>query len=446
MLKRKMMEKLESWKCSKKNKCLLIMGARQVGKTFIIREFCRENYESVIELNFIEREDIKNIFDDDLSPETIYRGIRLYMPDAHFVPGKTALFLDEIQECEKAVSALKFLAQDETVDVYVSGSLLGIQYKNKTSFPVGYVDFETMYSLDFEEFLWAMGVDEDIYESLGEYFRKAEKVPWAVHDRMNRYLSQYLVLGGMPEVVNVFAETQDYSQADRVQRNLYQSYLLDIARYADAPIKIKAESCYKSIPMQLVKDNHKFQYKVVEKGGNAKKFGSSLDWLASAQIVIPVFNVAKVEYPLKSFAKEDNLRLYPNDIGLLICTYGFEMKRALLNDTDIEDPGENILLKTVKGGICEALAADMLKKTGIEQLYFYRNDDSTIEMEFLIEGSDGVVPIEVKAGRTGTKSLNKLLKSEDILYGYKAASQNVGQAGKKITIPMYMLPFVRKDL
>jgi len=368
----------------------------------------------------------------------------LYFLGTELVPGKTALFLDEIQECERAVSALKFLAQDATADVYVSGSLLGIQYKNKTSFPVGYVDFETMYSLDFEEFLWAMGVDEDIYESLGEYFQNGRKLPEAIHDRMSRYLRQYLVLGGMPEVVAAFAETNDYSRADRVQRNLYQSYLLDIARYADAAIKIKAESCYKSIPVQLSKENHKFQYKVVEKGGNAKKFGSSLDWLVSAQMVIPVMNVSAAEYPLKSFAKEDNLRLYPNDIGLLICTYGYELKRALLEEESPDEPGTGILLKTAKGGIYEALAADMLKKTGIEQLYFYRNEAGTVEIEFLIEGNDGVIPLEVKAGRSGTKSLNKILESEDIRYGYKFASQNIGRAGKKITMPLYMMPFVNR--
>jgi len=441
MLKRKMFQKLDIWKNSKKNKCLLVMGARQIGKTYIIREFCKENYDSFIELNFIEREELKKIFDDDLSPEAILRGIRLYMPGQQIIPGKTAVFLDEIQECDKAVSALKFLAQDKTIDVYVSGSLLGIQYKNKSSFPVGYVDFEDMFSLDFEEFLWALGVDEDIYKSLEKYFQERGKIPTAIHDKMNVYLSKYLVLGGMPEVVSTFISTNDYAAADAVQRSLYKSYLLDIARYADASIKIKAENCYKSIPLQLSKENHKFQYKLVEKNGNAKKFGSSLDWLVSSQMVIPVMNVSAVEYPLKNFAKTDNLRIYPNDIGLLICTYGYELKQMLLKN-DVEDAETNIILRTAKGGIYEALAAEMLKKAGIEQLYFYRSESGTVEIEFLIEGIDGVIPIEIKAGKNRTKSLNTILESEEISYGYKFSSQNIGQSGKKITMPLYMLPFI----
>ena len=443
MLKRKILVQLSEWKEQHTDKCLVISGARQVGKTYIVREFAKEAYTSYIELNFIENPGLASIFMGSLDTDSILMGIRLNYPDKQIVPGETLILLDEIQECTNAITALKFLAADPRVDVIATGSLLGLKYKGNTSYPVGSVYYLDMYSLDFEEFLWALGIDDDIIASLRKCYDQRDPVPYGIHRRIMTYLHQYMVIGGMPEVVDQFVKEQDYHAADMIQRRIYRDYLADIARYADPNIKIKAEKCFRSIPLQLNKENHKFQYSVVEHRGNAKKFESSLDWIINANMAVPVCNVSKVEYPLAAFAIDDNIRLYNTDIGLLICTYDYSLKKALLEEEDFFDKAlDNPVLKTAKGGLYEALIADMLIKGRHSNIFFYRNEPGTVEIEFLIEKAFGVLPIEVKAGRNGTRSLNTILKNEDIKYGLKLADQNIGVSEKKITMPLYMAIFI----
>ena len=446
MLQRKAMDRLLSWKKSGAKKCLIVEGASQIGKTYIIEKFGEQNYRSFIELNFIQNPSLINIFKGDLNTETILTGIRLYLPGSEIIEGDTLIFLDEIQECEEAITALKFLAADRRISVICSGSALGIKYKqHSTSYPVGSVDYLFMNSLDFEEFLWAMNVDSDTISMLGGLFRNKKydtRVPFAVHTRMLSLLKQYMVIGGMPEAVQKFSDTGDYHEVDIIQRRLYQDYINDIARYALPDIKIKAERCYKSIPLQLSKENHKFQYGMVEHRGTSAKFDSSIDWLTSAHMAIAVNNLSAVDYPLKSYADSSNFRIYPNDIGLLVCTYGYELKAAILQDSGIETPSADFVLGRAKGGLYEALAAEILFKRGYEDLHFYRNKAGTVEIEFVIEGTDGIVPVEIKAGRKHSRSLSAILESENIRYGYKFSSQNIGMAGKKITMPIYMLMFI----
>ena len=446
MLKRKISEQLNEWRSSGRDKCLIVEGARQVGKTFIIREFGRSNYESFIELNFLENPSLQNIFSGDLDPGTILTGISLYMPGVKIISGETLLFLDEVQECPQAVTSLKFLAADERIDVVCSGSALGMIYNQVTSYPVGSAEHLMMYALDFEEFLWAIGVSGDAIAEIRGYFpdpgETPVKLPSAIHDKMMQYLRQYIVIGGMPETVQTFIDSSDYYAADLVQRRLYQDYLLDIARYARPEVRIRAEKCYRAVPQQLAKDNHKFQYSKVEHNGTSGKFETCIDWLENAHMVVPVHNVARIEYPLGAFAVENNFRLYYHDIGMLISTYGYELKAAILNDRDFDSNPDNIVLGTAKGGIYEALAADILHKAGYNDLHFYRNETGTREMEFLIENSDGVIPLEIKAGRTGTKSMNAILKDDRIHYGYKFASQNAGLKDRKYTLPLYLMMFL----
>ncbi len=445
MLKRKISENLINWKNSESNKALIVEGARQIGKTYTIRQFGKENYSSFIELNFIENPSLVNIFKGTLDTDTILTAVRLYVPNSKIIEGDTLVFLDEIQECSEAITALKFLAEDKRISVICSGSALGMNYKPQTSYPVGSVEYLSMTSLDFEEFLLAMNIDKDIISDLKSYFDNKnfdKKVPFAIHEKLNFLLRQYLIIGGMPEVVQAFVDTKDYGIADSIQRRLYRDYINDIARYASPNIKIKAEKCYKSIPMQLSKENHKFQYGVVEHKATGAKYESSVDWLSNAHIAIPVYNLSKVEYPLEAFSIENNFRLYPSDISFLICTYGYEIKAALLEDNNIDEKPSNIIMRSAKGGIYEALAADMLYKSGHINLRFYRDEKGTPEIEFFIENGDGVIPVEIKAGRNKTKSLDAMLKNDDIPYGYKFASQNIGKAGKKITLPMYMMMFL----
>ena len=435
------MQVLLEWRNNPERKSLIVSGARQIGKTYLIRQFARECYQSLIELNFLEDSSLKDIFSGSLSSDAILANIRLFRPQVPYIPGETLLFLDEVQECPEAITALKFLSHDPRFDVIASGSALGMAYKQVSSFPVGFVDYYDMFSLDFEEFLWALQIDSSLILSLRGYFDTRTAVPKAFHEKMLDLLRRYIVIGGMPEVVAHFAETEDYPAADRLQRQIYRAYLNDIAHYAPPQIRIKAEKCYASIPNQLSKENHKFQYKLVEERGTARKFETSIDWLVNAYVAAPVLNVSVIEFPLKAYAKEDNFRLYMNDIGLLISTYPYELKRAVLEDKSTEEPPSNFMLKIAKGGIYEALAADLLMKKGYP-LYFFRNDTGSVEIEFLLENADGIIPVEIKAGRSATSSLNRILLQDHIPYGYKLASQNCGISGKKITLPLYMLMFL----
>lgn len=441
MLERKIMSKLLDWKDKSRNKCLVINGARQVGKTFIVEEFAKINFDSYVVLNFIENSDLKEIFEGSLSSLEIISSIGLFFRDFRLMEGNTLIFIDEIQECPNAITALKFLAKDQRIRVIASGSILGINYKNPEtlkSYPVGYVEYIDMHSLDFEEFLWALGIDKSLIGKVKNYFINREKVPNAINSKLLEYLKMYMVVGGMPEVVDNFILNMDYSLADKIQRNIYRDYIADIARYSNPDIKIKAEKCYKSISYQLSKENHKFQYSAVEPKGTKRKFENSIDWLINANLVMPVRNVGFIEYPLKSHSIDDNLRLYPTDIGLLICTYDYSLKKSIIKDQSLEDVPQDIVLKTAKGGLYEALIADMLIKSGKDDMFFYRNEQGTVEMEFLIENSEGVIPIEVKAGRKKSKSLSNILKKEDIKYGIKLSFQNVGYKDKKLTLPLYM--------
>lgn len=445
MLRRKINQDLLKWKNSKNKKCLFLEGSRQIGKTYSIKEFAKENYESFIELNFIENSSLINIFNGALDSDSIIMQIGLYIPGTKIINGKTLLFLDEVQECSEAITSLKFLSQDKRFDVICSGSALGIKYKTHTSYPVGQIEHLNMYPLDFEEFLWALNIDESVIDTIKGFAnnKKYDKsVPLAIHEKMQMYLQQYLILGGMPEVIQSFVDTQDYYVADHIQRNIYQDYINDIARYANPDIKIKTEMCYKSIPNQLAKDNHKFQFGKVIKRSNAATFETSLDWLMASQIVIPVFNINSFEYPLSSFEIDNNFRMYHNDTSFLMSTYSYELKQLLIQDSSIERKDNNLILGAAKGGIYEAFAASILNKKGINNLHFYKSESGTVEIEFVIETKDGIVPIEIKAGRSGTKSLNTILQNKSIPYGYKFSSQNIGIQDKKITMPLYLLPFI----
>lgn len=442
MLRRKYMDVLEAWKNDKYRKPLIVSGARQVGKTYLVEKFAESNYDSFIEINFIEKPEFIKIFDGDLSAESIKLGISLSIPNIKIIKGKTLLFLDEIQECPNAITALKFLSQRDDFDVIVSGSALGMAYNRTSSFPVGAVEYMDMTALDFKEFLWAIGIEDESIEGVKKYFDEKKEVPEAINIQMMKYLKQYMVLGGMPEVLSVFIDNgMDYFAADQVQRRIIRDYISDIARFARPEIKIKAEACYKSIPNQLNKDNHKFQYSFVEKNGTARKFETSIDWILNANMAFAINNVSFIEYPLDSHLVENSVRIYLSDIGLLIGNYDFGLKKAIVED-EFNENTNNIVLKTAKGGLYESLVADILMKNGHKKLFFFRNEAGTSELEFLIQNENGIIPIEVKAGKSRSRTLNNILTKEDVYCGYKLASQNVGVVDKKITMPLYMAMFI----
>lgn len=429
MLRRKIYDKLLAWKNNKgKKDAILLRGVRQCGKTYIVREFGKREYKNFIEINFIERPDMQAVFSGNLDVDNMVQQIKLSMPGCQFIPGETLLFLDEIQDVPNARTSLKFWTQDGRFDCIASGSLLGMDYKNEVSIPVGYEQQLIMRTLDFEEFIWALGAEVNLKEMLAPYVDGAKRVPEAMHNSLNKYLQEYMVVGGLPEVVDTYIATKDFYQVHLLQEKILRDYQDDIAKYALNQDKIKAKQCFLSIPRQLSKENHKFQYSVVEKKATARKFTSSLDWLHNAGLIDFAYNVNSPWFPLKAHVKEDQFRVYLCDIGLLVAMYGYQLKIALLSDA-LEGPA--------KGGIYESLVADILAKRG-EELYYYKKEDSTLEIEFILERECKLVPVEVKARKGSTRSLNELLKMDNIERGYKLTAQNTGVVEKKITLPLYM--------
>lgn len=433
MLRRKIYDKLLVWKNNKgKKDAILLRGVRQCGKTYIVREFGKREYKNFIEINFIERPDMQAVFSGNLDVDNMVQQIKLSMPGCQFIPGETLLFLDEIQDVPNARTSLKFWTQDGRFDCIASGSLLGMDYKNEVSIPVGYEQQLIMRTLDFEEFIWALGAEVNLKEMLAPYVDGAKRVPEAMHNSLNKYLQEYMVVGGLPEVVDTYIATKDFYQVHLLQEKILRDYQDDIAKYALNQDKIKAKQCFLSIPRQLSKENHKFQYSVVEKKATARKFTSSLDWLHNAGLIDFAYNVNSPWFPLKAYVKEDQFRVYLCDIGLLVAMYGYQLQIALLSDA-LEGPA--------KGGIYESLVADILAKRG-EELYYYKKEDSTLEIEFILERDCKLVPVEVKARKGSTRSLNELLKMDNIEIGYKLTAQNTGVVEKKITLPLYMAAII----
>lgn len=435
MLKRKVLETLNEWKSNPGKKSLLVQGARQVGKTFAIRQFAKTSYKEYLELNFKENPDYAKIFSGNHNPDTLLLGLKFRFPQMTFDPDNTLLFFDEIQECPEAITSLKFWTDDGRFDVIASGSLFGIDYKRPSSYPVGYIEYIKMHALDFEEFLWALGIDENMILSLKDFFLEHRVIPEAVHDQMMELFRQFIAIGGMPEVVQNYVDNRDFLKADTLQRQLLQGYLYDIAHYAESEEKAKAEKCFLSLSRQLLdKENHKFQYKEVESGGRAQKYYSSIDWLVNADIVHLSRNVSDIQFDLDDYADSSMFRAYTHDLSLLLAMKDYGFKQRII---------ENTLTGSSKGGIYECAIADILIKKGYK-MYYYRNDTIHRELDFIIQKEGKIVVLEVKSSNQRATSLNKLsAKKTDIIAAYKLVNGNIGDAENgAMTIPLYMAMFL----
>ena len=366
MLKRLIIEKLKAWHRQELRKSLIISGARQIGKTFIVRAFAQEKYEAFIELNFLEQPELKGIFSGNLDVSTLLLNMSVFRNLEQTVPGKTLILLDEVQECPEAITSLKFWSMDSRYDVISTGSALGMSHNKISSYPVGYVEYLDMHSLNFQEFLWANHISDAVIDTLRACFKNRTPVPYVLHQKMMDLLRYYMILGGMPEVINAFLDQNDILAADSVQKRIYRDYIADIAHLAPPLIKIKAEKCYRSIPLQLSGENHKFKYGTVESKGTSSKFETSIDWLKNAYIVKPAYNLKNIAYPPELYKDDSNFRLYPTDIGMLMASCDFSIKKALLEEKTMEDAPSNIVLGTAKGGLFEGLAADILIKNGYD--------------------------------------------------------------------------------
>ena len=443
MLKRKIETYLSDWKKSDNKKPLVIKGVRQCGKTYIVKTFANDNYENVVYMNFILEPDKKSAFAGNLDVETIILNLSALIPGSRFVSGKTCIILDEIQECKEARTALKSFDMDGRFDVIATGSLLGVEgygkrkdkNKGEDSVPVGYETLVEMYPLDFEEFLWANGIGTNVIETVRACFENETVVPEGIHKAMLELLYRYIIVGGLPEVVNCYLDTKNVELIYEKQRTLIAEYKEDMVKYAEDSDKPYIRECFDSIPRQLAKKNKKFQYSVVKKGGRASQYSGSLQWLEDAGIAKRCYNTTITEFPLSGNSIPDCFKVYTTDIGILMGMLDYGTQTDILAGN----------LRGYKGAIFENLMADFLCKSGQKLYYFHK--ESGLEIDFLVRFRGECVIIEVKAKTGKAKSMTTVLKNKDVYHvnhGIKLGQYNVGREGSILTIPLYM-GFLIKD-
>ena len=436
LLKRKIDKFLVEWKNSADKKPLIVKGARQIGKTESIRNFAKNNYKSVIEINFVLQKQYKDIFDDGFEVDTIIKNISLRNPNLEFIPGNTLIFFDELQDCINCATSLKSFNQDGRYDVICSGSLMGINYNEIESNSVGNKEDYEMYSMDFEEFLWAKGYKEEQIENLYEHMKNLIPFSNTELSVMFENFKEYMIIGGMPAIVNSFVKNNNYSGTLKMQKQILLDYEEDITKYAGGLDHGKILNAYLKIPVFLGNENKKFQISKVESGARSRQYVGIIDWLNNAGIINVCYCLEQPELPLGGNFNPDNYRVYFRDTGLLI---------GSLDDEAQEDLRDNKNFNTYKGAIYENIVADMLAKQGYK-LYFYKNEKGTIEMDFFVRDKNSLIPVEVKANDGATVSLNNLIDSEkykDIKYGIKLGYKNIGFNGKFYTFP-YFLTFLLK--
>jgi predicted AAA+ superfamily ATPase len=439
MLKRKIETYLTEWKQTAGRKPLVIKGIRQCGKTYIVRKFAKENYDNVVYINFILEPDKKSAFKGNLDIENIILNLSALIPGSRFISRRTCIILDEIQECKAARTALKAFYVDGRFDVIATGSLLGVKgYGSKggtlgdegaDSVPVGYETLVDMYPLDFEEFLWANGIGTNVIDNIRLCFENESVVPEGVHKTMMDLLYRYIIVGGLPDVVNCFLSTKNIELIYKKQQTLIREYEEDMVKYADDADKPHIRECFESIPKQLAKENKKFQYSVVKKGGRASQYVGSLQWLEDAGIAERCYNTTITELPLSGNSINDCFKVYTTDIGVLMGMLDYGTQADILKGN----------LLGYKGAIFENLMADFLCKSNQKLYYFHK--DSGLEIDFLVRFKGECVLLEVKSKTGRAKSMNTVLKNKDMYHvntAIKLGQYNVGRAGDVLTIPLYM--------
>ena len=436
MLKRKIMTKLLEWKEKKKEECLLIKGARQVGKTFIIREFGKKYYKNVIEINFELQPEYKNIFEGNLDINTLLNNIEVSFPDQEIVKGETLLFLDEIQACPNARVALKSFAQDDRLDVIASGSLLGLYYKEVRSYPVGYEKEIELYPLDFEEFLWAINIKENLIEICKDAFTNKKQISESFLNKMQEYFRLYMLIGGMPSVVNEYLKEKRLRDAIEEQSKLVNNYKRDVLKYADDKQKIL--NTFESIPYQLSKKNKKFVYSEIKDNKNkdgSREYFSSLRWLKDASIIHYCNNLTEPAIPLASNIRQNSFKVYMRDTGLLLSTMENNIYVSINNDD----------LYVNEGAILENVCAEEIA-TRYNDLVMYFERKSSLEIDFILNIDGVATAIEVKSGN------NRQAKSLDsIINNYKTVKRYIKlENDTKIYVdnkgiehyPLFMIMFI----
>lgn len=427
-MKRKILNDLMKWKENLHKKPLIIKGARQVGKTYIIREFAQEAYEDLVEINFERDLEFIDLFKKTHNPKDILQYLEVAFMDKNF-DQNTLFFMDEIQACSDALTSLKFLAESFPCDIICSGSMLGVAIANSTSFPVGYIETWQMYPLSFMEFIEALGMKENVIQSLNDCLLNNLPVMEVLHNKMNDLFKEYMVVGGMPEVVNKYIETKSFKETLLVQRRIVSDYLNDMVKYADGSERIKVRECYQSIPLQLAKENKKFQYKLVKSGGNARYFDASLNWLKDSGLVNLTYRLKTISKPLEIHKESAVFKVYMADTGLLVSQFDESVIKELLNGN----------LGVFKGALYENIASQILSVHERELYYFEPNTSS--EIDFIIYYQGEICPLEIKAGRnTVSKSFTNFVEKYNSQYAFRLSQKNIGTSKEKVSyVPLYML-------
>lgn len=424
---RKIMNYLEEWKKSKHRKPLILQGARQVGKTYAILEFGRTHYDHVAYFNFETTPKLNETFSEEISPGYLIP-ILSRIAGQTIVKGQTLIVFDEVQLCERALTSLKYFCEEAPeYHIIVAGSLLGVAVNRaQFSFPVGKVDIKTLYPMDLEEFMLAVG-EQELVKRIRECFQSDLPMPAALHDAAMLRYRQYLVVGGMPECVAQFAKTEDYILVRHIQDTILTSYLNDMSKYNHVNEIKKTRLAYDNITVQLSKKNTRFQYKLIKKGGRASEFENAIEWLALSGIVSQVYKVEQVKKPLENYRDIDAFKIYVSDCGLLCA------KKELVVDDVLYMTEE---LNDFKGGMVENYVNAQLKRNGYTTYYW--ESARGAEIDFIIQRDGQIIPIEVKsADNTKAKSLRVYMETYHPAYAIKLSTKNFGFEDGKKTVPLY---------
>ena len=405
-----------------------------MGKTYLVREFAKKFYDNIFEVNFEIDDNGNKIFEDNLTIKQLLKRLSAYDVDNIIIPKRTLIFLDEVQKCLRAITALKSFAQDGNYDVIATGSMLGVTLNSVSSYPVGYVETIYLKPLSFKEFLWANKYKDSHIKDLEEYYKNEQMVPEGLHNVYNNLFLQYIVVGGMPEVVQTFIETNNIGLVVKKQQAIIDNYSKDIAKYSTSLVKERVRECYNSIPDQLAMDNKKFQYNLLKTGGKSSRYYSSIQWIEDAGLINKIYRLKTFDIPLRAYQDKSCFKLYFMDTGLLLAMYGGKNLQGKILAGEIG---------IFKGALFENVIAQILVGNGLIP-YYYRRDDR-LEIDFVVSLDDKIVPIEVKAGtNTKSKSLLNVIEKQNLEYGIKLSMNNVNCSNPKYKcFPLYLTMFIK---
>ncbi|MDD5293595.1 MAG: AAA family ATPase [Candidatus Izemoplasmatales bacterium] len=428
MLKRKIDSVLIEWKNKDSKKALLVKGARQVGKSTSIQMFGKNNYKSFIELNFEKNPEYKEIFAGSLDANSIIINMSA-LGLGPFIEKETLIFLDEVQSCPKARAAIKFLVQDGRFDYIESGSLLGIHYNDVSSYPVGFEEQHNMHPLDFEEYLWAKNVNDDVINLLRNHYQNQSPIPDVIHKAIMRYFREYIIIGGLPSVVSAFIKTSDINEVLREQNSILNSYRDDVKKYSGKD-KLKVQEVFDSIPEQLSKKNKRYFLSMLSKEPKMRTYEDSIMWLIDASIAIPSYNLASIELPLSLNEKRNLFKIYMFDTGLLTSMSYEGIQFEILNGD----------LKINVGSIIENALAVAFNHKGIQLRYYDRKKPTSMELDFVLQINNKIAIIESKSGIDFSKhpSFNRILEEKNIDTPIVYCTSNIKRENNILYLPYYL--------